>query len=320
MANLGYIQVTRECNQRCRFCSNPPSGRSATLEALEAQAAGLVAEGCSGIILTGGEPTLRPDLPALVERVKRLGVPVRIITNGQRLAEGPLLHELADAGLDHLHLSMYSHREAVQDHLTRNPGGYQRLMASFERLRVRREAGLLPTVDLNVVINHENAAHLHELAAFVVEQLPFIHHVVWNNLDPSTDRIAEAPELVPTLWEMEVPLARALALLHRAGRTFRVERVPLCYLPGFEHVSTETRKIVKEEPRLIHFLDDKALVRQETRLAWQRGKAEACRSCRLDPLCAGLDSMDVHYDSAELSPVFVDPALIVDEILGEDRG
>jgi len=274
-----------------------------------------VAEGCTGIILTGGEPTLLAELPALVAHVKELGVAARIITNGQRLAHGPLLEQLLDAGLDHLHVSMYSHREAVQDYLTRNPGGYQRLMTTLDRLRALVEEGRGPAVDLNVVINHENAAHLHEVAAFVVEQLAFIRHVVWNNLDPSTDRVAEDPDLVATLWEMEVPLARALSLLQRTGRTFRVERVPLCYLPGFEHVCTETRKIVKDEPRLIHFLDEKALVRQETRVAWQRGKAAACASCRLDPICAGLDSMDVYYDSSELAPVFVDPATIVRRIL-----
>ena len=26
MANLGYLQLTRDCYQHCRFCSNPPTG------------------------------------------------------------------------------------------------------------------------------------------------------------------------------------------------------------------------------------------------------------------------------------------------------
>ena len=31
MANLGYVQVTRSCNQLCRFCSNPPTGEAIEL-------------------------------------------------------------------------------------------------------------------------------------------------------------------------------------------------------------------------------------------------------------------------------------------------
>lgn len=320
MANLGYIQVTRECNQRCLFCSNPPSGQAATLAELSAQVDDLVSRGCDGIILTGGEPTLFPDLPALVAHVASRGVPARIITNGQRLAEGPLLDALLGAGLAYVHVSLYAARAELQDRLTGNPGGFDRTLQALDRLGERVTAatahGARPlAVDLNVVISRPNAGLLDEVAAFVMERLPFVRHVVWNNLDPSTDRVAEHPDTVPRLFELELSLHRALGLLERSGRSFRVERVPLCYLPGYEHVSTETRKIVKEEPRLIHFLDAKRLVCQQGRASWQRGKAAICASCRLDPLCAGLDSMDVHYASAELAPVFVDPAPIVRRIL-----
>lgn len=325
MANLGYIQVTRECNQRCRFCSNPPSGHAASIGELTAQVDDLVARGCEGIILTGGEPTLFPELPSLVRHVASRGLPPRVITNGQELADGPLLDELLAAGLRHVHVSIYSFREKVQDALTENPGGLRRTLRALERLGARAKStggvaeGSGPglAVDLNVVVSRANADHLHEVASFVVGHLPFVRHMVWNILDPTTDRVVRHPDIVPRLWELELSLVRALSLLESAGRTFRVERLPLCYLPGFEHVSTETRKIVKEEPRLIHFLDEKRLVRQESRMSWQRGKAVVCKVCRLEVLCAGLDSMDVHYSSSELAPVFVDPAPIVQRILSE---
>ena len=105
MANLGYIQVTRECNQHCRFCSNPPSGRTASLEELQALVDDLISRGCDGIILTGGEPTLFTELPALVRHVASHGLPPRIISNGQTLAEGPLLEELLVEGNQYTELS-----------------------------------------------------------------------------------------------------------------------------------------------------------------------------------------------------------------------
>ena len=66
MANLGYLQLTRNCYQHCRFCSNPPTGVDLTEEELRREIDALVDLGYDGIILTGGEPTMSPLLfPAL---------------------------------------------------------------------------------------------------------------------------------------------------------------------------------------------------------------------------------------------------------------
>jgi hypothetical protein len=53
-------------------------------------------------IFTGGEPTLRPDLPGLIAHGEQLGMVTGLITNGLRLAEKTYLHQLLQAGLDHL--------------------------------------------------------------------------------------------------------------------------------------------------------------------------------------------------------------------------
>ena len=62
MAQLGYIQITRECNQRCRFCSNPPTGQELTEEQMREEMDHLVELEYDGVILTGGEPTTSPLL------------------------------------------------------------------------------------------------------------------------------------------------------------------------------------------------------------------------------------------------------------------
>ena len=108
-------------------------------------------------------------------------------------------------------------------------------------------------------------------------------------------------------------LERAMEYLHATGRTFRAERVPLCYMPRFAWASTETRKIIKEEERCIRFLDDKGFVRQREFL---HGKGEACDVCRFDGVCAGMFSMANSYDERELSPIFEDPQALIAKVLG----
>lgn len=308
MANLGYIQVTRQCNQHCRFCSNPPIERKQTLGQVKAQIEDLVARGYHGVILTGGEPTLAPFLPEAIRFARRLAIHVRIITNGQIMADRAYASGLAEAGLDHAHVSIHTCRPGLQAELSGNPDSLANLDRCLENLSF---LGL--TTDINTVICAQNADHLDETVDWALRRHPHVHHFVWNNLDPSMNRCAENPDVIPKLADFELSLHRAMRKVHESGRTFRVERVPLCYMVEFAHVSTETRKIVKAEERVVHFLDEhKGTVRQTE---WVHHKAECCTVCTLDPVCAGLYAATTHFDPSELYPVFTDPDAVRQRVL-----
>ncbi|MBI5489742.1 MAG: radical SAM protein [Deltaproteobacteria bacterium] len=307
MTVLGYIQVTRVCNQRCLFCSNPENQRLVGVGEFREQVRDLVASGHDGVLLTGGEPTLHPRLPELVRLATRAGLAARIITNGQETSRPGVLDALRRAGLRHLHVSLHSHLASVQDRIARHPGSRARVARTL-----RAAARLGMATDVNIVLNALNLPHLERTAAWLVRGFSRVRHVVFNGLDPHTNRVAENPWIVPKLADLELPLVRTLDLLHRAGRSFRVERVPLCYLGEWAHVSTETRKIVKGEGRVIHFLDEKGRFAADS---FVHGKAACCAVCTADPVCAGLYSMDEFYSSSELYPLFVDPEEIRRRVL-----
>jgi MoaA/NifB/PqqE/SkfB family radical SAM enzyme len=306
MANLGYIQVTRRCNQHCLFCSNPENQRTLSVEQAAEQAGRLEQAGYSGVILTGGEPTLHHELSSIVEAVKLTGLHVRMITNGQKTAEPGVLESLQEAGLGHVHLSVHSVRPEVQGLLTSNSGSWQNLEATFERL-----GRLGITCDVNTVICAQNADHLDENVKVIVERFPFVKHFVWNNLDSLMNRVSENPQTVSKLADLELSLHRAANFVHSTGRTLRIERLPLCYMVEFAEFSTETRKIVKAEERTVHFLDEKGEIRQTE---FSHAKAEVCEHCSLREICAGLYDAGGAYDPAELHAVYVDPTEIIRRI------
>ncbi len=78
------------CNFRCPYCHNPqlvarpaPGGMGLSTAAVEAflqERRGLL----QGVVLSGGEPTLQPGLPALCRRLKAMGYAVKLDTNGSR--------------------------------------------------------------------------------------------------------------------------------------------------------------------------------------------------------------------------------------------
>ncbi|HPB52019.1 MAG TPA: radical SAM protein, partial [Myxococcota bacterium] len=99
MANLGYIQVTRLCNQKCRMCSNPEREATLTFDQARALIDDFVNRRYDGIILTGGEPTMHPELAGIIRYARERGIPSRIITNGQKTCDPEYLDGLIEAGL-----------------------------------------------------------------------------------------------------------------------------------------------------------------------------------------------------------------------------
>lgn len=265
-----------------------------------------VARDYFGIILTGGEPSLSEIIPDITRYAVERGLHVRMITNGSRIAKPGVAESYVDAGLKHFHVSIHSCREELEDFLTGVKGSYALAMDALENL-----GKVGATVNINTVINRFNADHLDQNVRAFTAHFPFLRHFVWNNLDPSMGRAETNRDTAHRLADFELSLARAMRFLHKSGRTFRVERVPLCYMTEFAHCSTETRKIVKGEERIVHFLDEKGTVRQTD---FVHAKSEACKSCTLDDVCGGLFELGDHYDLAELYPVFVPVEEIVRKV------
>ncbi len=100
------IVFSQGCNFRCPYCHNRQlwSWQAGTPPALaEADVLTFLAERrgrLGGLVITGGEPTLQPDLADFVRDVKRLGMAVKLDTNGSRPEVLEAL--LAEALLDYV--------------------------------------------------------------------------------------------------------------------------------------------------------------------------------------------------------------------------
>ena len=96
MANIGYIQVVRHCNHFCGFCSNPTTPYAHSFESMKVLVDDFVSRDYFGVILTGGEPTLHPELPKISRYARDQGLHVRMITNGHQLADPEFAKEKGD--------------------------------------------------------------------------------------------------------------------------------------------------------------------------------------------------------------------------------
>lgn len=92
---------TGGCNFRCPFCHNGNIVRKDKflIPLLEEEIFSFLQKRrnvLTGVCITGGEPTLHPDLPELITQIKKLGYLVKLDTNG---TNPQMLHDLIHAGL-----------------------------------------------------------------------------------------------------------------------------------------------------------------------------------------------------------------------------
>jgi hypothetical protein len=102
---LSEIALTYRCNNRCTFCyaSAPERGpevREMTTDEVKRVIDKIVDQAkVPTVSFTGGEPTLRRDLPELIAYAKSRQMRVNLITNGTRCAQADFVARLKQAGL-----------------------------------------------------------------------------------------------------------------------------------------------------------------------------------------------------------------------------
>ena len=98
------LALTYRCNNDCAHCYNarPRQFPEINNKQWEIILDSLWDLGIPHVVFTGGEPTLRNDLPTLIAHAEHKGQITGLNTNARRLSDSGFLQQLLDAGLDHV--------------------------------------------------------------------------------------------------------------------------------------------------------------------------------------------------------------------------
>jgi cyclic pyranopterin phosphate synthase len=201
------ISITDRCNFRCVYCM-PASGLEwlpkadiLSYEEITAIVAQLAPHGLRRLRITGGEPTIRPELERLVGMLRAVpGIEdIALSTNGVRLPQ--LASGLRAAGLDRVNMSADSLRADRITAIARRNLGFDPVRAA----RAATDAGLDP-LKLNVVVMRGiNDDEIEDFARLTLDE-PW--HVRFIELMP----VGEMRDLT---WEHVVPSDEILDRLAR---------------------------------------------------------------------------------------------------------
>lgn len=284
---LGY-----DCNLACSYCTITDEMRRRALptERVAREIERAAARGFLAVAFTGGEPTIRSDLPALVKLSRRRGfTSVKVASNGLRYAHAAYLDHLIACGVDAFHVSMHADADRAYEDTVQREGSAALRREAIANLVARR---LDPVADL--ILKEDTyrglRAWINGLAALGVRRF-----ALW--LVSLTDKNRVNVEQLPRLTDVAPFVIEALDDARREGREVVALHIPRCFLPGYEdHVRHPGDDLVTV------VTPDDVFDLKSSRLAGGV-KPEACSGCRYHDACPGLrrDYID-RFGGGEVRP------------------
>ncbi|MDC0671758.1 radical SAM protein [Nannocystis radixulma] len=269
---LGY-----DCNLWCDYCTIGPELRGRALSTATALASLRQgrAQGLDALSITGGEPTIRPDLLAIVRAGRALGfADIKVQSNGLMYAHGDNLARLLAAGATRLHVSVHTHRADRYEDLVRRTGTYAAMVGGLERAVA---SGAPLVVDL--IIKHDTMTDLPAAIEWLAGHGVRAVDLWYVSLtDANADNVASLPRMTEALPFIAEALARGRA----RAMTLRSLHVPRCLL-GQDHPHAwdpGADRVVVVTPEATFALKD-------SRLAG-RVKVPACGGCPFEQVCPGV--------------------------------
>ncbi len=160
------MAVTFRCQNDCVHCyaGGPHETPELTREEWKEVINRLNQIGVFILTFTGGEPTLREDLPELLLHAQNEGLVTGLITNGRRLKDKAYVETLENTGLDFVQVTLESHKPEIHDLITATKGSWKETVAGIKNI--------IPTqiyATTNTTLNKHNAESFLDTISFLKE-------------------------------------------------------------------------------------------------------------------------------------------------------
>lgn len=284
----GLVRINGHCNMSCAFCFVDRTAPDFAAEDLRRELAALAAGGTRHLVLSGGEPTLHPDLPELIAYGRELGFDViEIQSNGVRSAERDYAELLVSRGLKKVTVSLHSVDPETSDRITRLPEAFGKSVQALHNFRA-----LGVETQIAHVITKANYQELPRTVRFLRETFP----ASGGHLSIC---FAIAQEISDLVFSWVIPRFSEVRPYFREALDYCLETdigfggmigqggYPPCLLDG------ELKYYEMNLPNVFRSADSSD----------QFYKAPRCRECSFDPWCVGVRRAYVeHFGDEELVP------------------
>jgi uncharacterized Fe-S cluster-containing radical SAM superfamily protein len=226
------IKVGYGCNDHCTFCHTLDVRHvDAPADEIDRKIDRARALGHTMVVLSGGEPTIRPELVRWARRVAARDMDLGLVTNGRVLSYPAVVAELLALRLRYVYLSLHGGSRTIHNRLVR-ADAFAETHGALAQL-----SGHGLDLKVNCVVTLQNVDHLRGVVDAV---LPYPDATLkFSMVEPKGGGAALFAALSPRVSDaaarvvdaIEYGLARAGA----GGPRFAHGGFPLCLMPGHEH-------------------------------------------------------------------------------------
>ncbi len=276
------MNVTYKCNNRCTFCA---VGTRTQFDGNFARQRELLVKyrklGVDLVDFDGGEPTLNPNLLALIEFARRIGYQkVNVTTNGRMCVYDEYASRLVGSGVTSLLFSLHGPNRWIHAANVGVPEAFDQTIDGLKKCLALASAEL--EIGVNVTLTRSNHRHLGEIAELVhglgvrwlnVQFLtPFGRAT--NSVNPDTREAAE----------------HTMRTIDRFGSEMKicVINLPWCFLPGYEQYLVGD--LLKLERHMLFVNNEEVNLFEYLRA--QREYSSECEGCTRRIFCGGFYRMD----------------------------
>lgn len=258
------LPIIEKCNQNCLFCS--AEGRKDNLKKDFFQDVINQAENC--LIISGGEPTLSPDLFWVIKRAKDRKLLVELQTNGITSYYKNLAVKIARLGVDLVNINFISHISSIDSKITQTKGLFNKKIKGIENLQA-----LKINIRFTCIINSLNYKYLEDYVVFVAHNFSQVKYIQFSFI--KIIGAAQKNTQIIVSYEKAQPfLLKAFKKCQKLNINFIVDHIPLCYLGDFKSYHIDYQKICQGE-------ELKYSLREKVKIA-------ECEYCSWSSHCCGI--------------------------------
>ena len=299
----GIVDLGDPCNVNCVFCFHTGSNNKfVPLDTLKRLLDKLKANTREYFTITGGAPTIYPDIIELIKYGVSLGLKGQMITHDLTRAQ-----EFIDAGLTSFLVSLHGIGK-VHDSILQKDGYFDIQVKGLRWL----DKNNIP-YGINTVICKQSYQTLPELARFLLSYNPksinyinFIPVDEWKVNDiPITD-VCVSPDQSKSF------LIRAINILSSKECVINVRYYPVCSLMTYEkHVVNATNYQFDPNEWCNEIKSPEEVIKNGWEKALERNVLlESCKMCSIKRVCGGVDKRVVK----EIGPINITPYIFEEEV------
>ncbi len=274
------LSLGGQCDSTCVFCftewirHEPKLTHDQAVRALdEAASIGTIAS----VVFSGGEPTLRKDLPDLVRHASTKGfVSIGIQTNGHRIADPRYLNGLVESGVTHVLLSLHGTLPGTHNGIARRRNSFALAMRALTLLAADDQV----FTEVNFVVCTQNAHEAEDFPnlirrvvpkAAIRYSFPIIEGAAYDNVESTL------PSLRTFMDQVSAAMARTVGTI-----PVSVANAPPCISSAVGLPPTYTLSLRRSMLGVSPFVSSASL-RGEV-----AAKLQVCDGCHFTDDCDGL--------------------------------